>query len=210
MKALTPTIMPLISRLCHSRPTSPGRTPAAPALPFALPDFVAPPPPRTCPPLRNSCLLRHSHPASPTFVFPPLCFAIALRIAPALHHARVLRRFAPCLAPTLLCHALPRRLCSHSIAPPRASSTASCFPSTLRFPSTSPHLCLASLHFTSLNFTLLGLPAKPSQAPNVMKTGYRTSRVWIWSSENGRQGGIGQPSQEGYQHDEEMNSIEEE
>ncbi|KAJ7905211.1 hypothetical protein B0H13DRAFT_2334156 [Mycena leptocephala] len=63
------------------------------------------------------------------------------------------------------------------------------------------------LHLTSLRFAS---PAKPSQAPNVIKTGYRTSRVWIWSSENGCQGGVDQPSQEGYQYDEEMNSIKEE
>jgi hypothetical protein len=69
---------------------------------------------------------------------------------------------------------------------PRASSPAS------RFPSASPRL------------------ASPSQALNTIKTGYRTSRVWIWSSKNGRQRGVGQPSQEGYQYDEETNSIQEE
>ncbi|KAJ7801149.1 hypothetical protein B0H13DRAFT_2390129 [Mycena leptocephala] len=50
--------------------------------------------------------------------------------------------------------------------PPRASPSASRFP-----------LRLASLHFAS--------PAKLSQAPNTTKTGYRMSRVRIWSSKNG-------------------------
>jgi hypothetical protein len=44
----------------------------------------------------------------------------------------------------------------------------------------------------------------------MIKTGYRTSRVWIWSSENGHQGGVDQPSQEWYRYDEEMNSVKEE
>ncbi|KAJ7881968.1 hypothetical protein B0H13DRAFT_2344899 [Mycena leptocephala] len=76
----------------------------------------------------------------------------------------------------LLHLALPLRLMlsasltSLARSPPRA-------PLRLALPSASPHLCLAS-------------PAKPSQAPNMIKTG-----------------GIGQPSQEWYQYDEEMNSI---
>jgi hypothetical protein len=108
----------------------------------------------------------------------------------ALHHS-----LFPC----------PTSLTSLTRSPPRASSSASHLPSALCFPS-------ASLDFTWLGLAALSFasPAKPSQAPNVIKTGYRMSMVWIWSSENGRQGGIGQPSQEWYRYDEERNSVKEE
>jgi hypothetical protein len=95
--------------------------------------------------------------------------------------------------------------------PPRASPLPRASP-----PPRAP-LCLASLRFASLHFASLpfaslgfGSPVKPSQVPNAIRTGYRMSRVWIWSSKNGRQGGIGQPSQEWYQCDEETNSVKEE
>jgi hypothetical protein len=74
-------------------------------------------------------------------------------------------------------------------------------------PSASPHLCFALLRFALLS---LASPVKLSQALDIVTIGYRMSRVWIWSSENGRQGGVGQPSRKGYQYDEEMNSVKEE
>ncbi|KAJ7856411.1 hypothetical protein B0H13DRAFT_2357398 [Mycena leptocephala] len=86
--------------------------------------------------------------------------------------------------------------------PPRASSSASRFLLRLALP-----LRFASLGFAALGFASL---AKPSQVPKAIKTGYRMSRVWIWSSKNGRQGGVGQPSQERYWNDEETNSFQEE
>jgi hypothetical protein len=79
-------------------------------------------------------------------------------------------------------------------------------PSASGSPPPRAPLRLASLRFAALSFTS---PTKPSQAPNAIKTGYRTSRVWIWSSKNGCQGGVGQPSQECYRNDE-MNSVKEE
>jgi hypothetical protein len=97
---------------------------------------------------------------------------------------------------TLAVYCTPAR-CLMLPPPPRACSLPCPSSSASPSPPPRPHLCFAS-------------PAKPSQAPNMIKTGYRMSRVWIWSSENGRQGGVGQPSQEWYRYDEETNSIRKE
>ncbi|KAJ7817724.1 hypothetical protein B0H13DRAFT_2379472 [Mycena leptocephala] len=216
--------------------------PAAPTPPFVLPDFIAPPrtshfrfanfhPPTTL--LRHYLLHRAHSTPRPNFASPrPISLTLLALDCPASPASHFLLRLA--LPPP----------------PPRASSSTSCFPSTSRFPSASPHLCLASLHFPSaLRFPSasrsplprltsasppsaspcsaplplalplrLALPsalphlhlASLSFAPNMVTIGYRMSRVWIWSPENGRQGGVGQPSREGYQYDEEMNSVKEE
>ncbi|KAJ7838309.1 hypothetical protein B0H13DRAFT_2367573 [Mycena leptocephala] len=111
----------------------------------------------------------------------PCVLAVSRTPARCFPHAHACSRFP---APAR-CLALP--------PPPRASSSAS------RFPSASAPFRLASLR----------LAGKAEPGAND-KTGYRTSRVWIWSSKNGRQGGVGQPSQEWYQYDEETNSVQEE
>jgi hypothetical protein len=111
--------------------------------------------------------------------------------------------FLPCAAHCFPCPASPTSLVRSL---PRASSSASRFPSALCFPSASLTSLARSLPRAPLRLAFpspsphlrLASPAKPSQAPNMIKTGYRMSRVWIWSSENGRQGGVDQPSQEWY------------
>ncbi|KAJ7808359.1 hypothetical protein B0H13DRAFT_2385881 [Mycena leptocephala] len=128
----------------------------------------------------------------------------------------VSRMHARCFAPARISAArslVPAR----PLAVFRTSTPARRLPRVRSPPRASPPPRLTSLRFASLVFASLGFaalgfasPAKPSQAPNAIKTGYRTSRVWIWGSKNGRQGGVGQSSQKWYQYDEETNSVQEE
>ncbi|KAJ7858426.1 hypothetical protein B0H13DRAFT_2356479 [Mycena leptocephala] len=113
----------------------------------------------------------------------PLAFPLRFPHARSLFSARPrpLAVYRPLAALCfLLCLALPLRLVLPP--PPRASTPPRASP--------PPRLTSASPPSASPP------SASPSQALNAIKTGYRTSRVWIWSSKNGRQGGVGQSSQE--------------
>jgi hypothetical protein len=129
---------------------------------------------------------------APLFHISPPCYTLRTSIAPPLQCCFKVCSCAHSLFPVRLLAAFPPLLTDplSRLADFTHMLSASCFLLHLALP-----LRLTSLRFASLGFAVL---AKLSQAPNVIKTGYRTSRVWMWSSENGRQGGVDQPSQEWY------------
>ncbi|KAJ7884888.1 hypothetical protein B0H13DRAFT_2343454 [Mycena leptocephala] len=150
--------------------------------------------------LRSHRILCSCVPA-PFFVFlhhaTPSHFHLHDRHSPPFRcfpHARSLsaRPLAVCMTTRFpharsLFPARPRLLAvSRTLTPARISTARSLFPArplivscALAISRASPPPRLTSLRFTSLHFAS---PAKPSQAPNTIKTGYRTGRVWIWSS----------------------------
>ncbi|KAJ7821040.1 hypothetical protein B0H13DRAFT_2377583 [Mycena leptocephala] len=131
-------------------------------------------------------------------------YTLRTSIAPPLQHRFKLRSRARSLLPGSACRLYacipsPPPFCLAPLAVPlsRLADFARALPLHVALPLRLVlplHLAL-SLRLASLPLTSL---AKLSQALNVIKTGYRTSRVWIWSSENGHRGGVDQPSPEWY------------
>ncbi|KAJ7932881.1 hypothetical protein B0H13DRAFT_2515402 [Mycena leptocephala] len=146
--------------LAASRTPTPARIPAARSLFPARPLHCRTP--ARCFPHAHACL--HFH--------------CALAVS---RHDRSLFPARPFAALPLAVSRAPRLAASHFLLR-LALPLRLTLPSASRSPPPRAHLHLASPGFAS--------PAKPSQAPNAIKTGYRMSRVWIWSSKNGRQGGV--------------------
>jgi hypothetical protein len=153
------------------------------------------------------CALTVSH--TPVYCPHPLAFPLCTRCFPhARLHFRIPAQFPA--RPRLL--AFPLRACcfphtrslfptcplafphfrSVSPTPTRISAARSLFPACMHslFPTSASSSTSSFLLHLALPLRLAS-PAKLSQAPNMIKTGYRTSRVWIWSSKNGRQRGVG-------------------
>ncbi|KAJ7830043.1 hypothetical protein B0H13DRAFT_2372230 [Mycena leptocephala] len=110
--------------------------------------------------LRCACLVDFAHIRSPHLTLRTSVLPF-LHIVPA-SSANLFALPGSALSTSLVFDCPPRRLCLRSTAlpcPPRASSSASHFPSASRSPLPRAPLRLASLSFASLSFPSLGFPS---------------------------------------------------